>query len=83
MRKTTASTSAPKYGALDPRGHWKPPYPAAYAPLFVWPPQIKALLTFLFGFPGLIWPFNLALVTMLGIMIAFPELATYLPKFMK
>jgi len=30
-----------------------------------------------------IWPFNIALVAMLGIMIAFPELATTLPRFMK
>jgi TRAP-type C4-dicarboxylate transport system permease large subunit len=28
-------------------------------------------------------PFTVALVVMLGIMIAFPQLATYLPGFMK
>jgi tripartite ATP-independent transporter DctM subunit len=28
-------------------------------------------------------PFNLALVALLALMVAFPELATYLPKFMK
>ncbi|MGH8682568.1 MAG: TRAP transporter large permease [Burkholderiales bacterium] len=28
-------------------------------------------------------PFNVALVALLAIMVAFPELATYLPKFMK
>jgi tripartite ATP-independent transporter DctM subunit len=28
-------------------------------------------------------PFNVALVALLAVMVAFPELATYLPKFMK
>jgi sterol desaturase/sphingolipid hydroxylase (fatty acid hydroxylase superfamily) len=46
------------YGARDGRGHWKPPYPARYAPLFQWPIQVKAILIWFFGFPGLLWPFN-------------------------
>ena len=28
-------------------------------------------------------PFNLALVALLGVVVAFPQLATYLPRFMK
>jgi TRAP-type C4-dicarboxylate transport system permease large subunit len=28
-------------------------------------------------------PFTVALVVLLAIVVAFPELATYLPKFMK
>ena len=30
-----------------------------------------------------VWPFNAALITMLLLLIVVPELATYLPKFMK
>ncbi|MCP4141812.1 MAG: sterol desaturase family protein [Chloroflexi bacterium] len=57
--------SSPAYGSFDKRGHWKPPYPAQFSPLFDWPLKPKAILKSLFGFPGLLWPFN-ALVLFLS-----------------
>jgi TRAP-type C4-dicarboxylate transport system permease large subunit len=30
-----------------------------------------------------VWPFTAAQVALLGVVVAFPELVTYLPKFMK
>ena len=43
----------------DKRGEWQPdslPQPGA---LFRWPWKPKAILKFLFGYEGLLWPFNL------------------------
>ena len=30
-----------------------------------------------------VWPFNFALMALLAVIIAIPEIATHLPKFMK
>lgn len=30
-----------------------------------------------------VWPFNFALVALRAVIVAIPEIATYLPKFMK
>ena len=41
------------------RGEWQPetlPKPGA---LFRWPPDPVAIFKFLFGYEGLLWPFNL------------------------
>jgi hypothetical protein len=35
---------SPEFGFRDEAGHWRPPYPATYAPVFVWPARIQALL---------------------------------------
>jgi sterol desaturase/sphingolipid hydroxylase (fatty acid hydroxylase superfamily) len=43
----------------DARGEWRPSDPAAYAPLFAWPARPKLLLTWLFGDPGYLRPYNL------------------------
>ncbi len=59
------------YGTRDTRGHWKPPYPAAYAPLFTGPWSPKSLLTWFFGFPGLLWPFNTFILLFAFITITF------------
>ena len=56
---TDTPTSSQGYGTRDTRGHWKPPYPARFPALFDWPPKPGAVLKWLFGFPGLLWPFNL------------------------
>ena len=47
-----------KFGVRDEKGHWRPPYPCRYAPLFAWPPQPLKLLRWLFGYPGYLWPIN-------------------------
>lgn len=50
------------------RSGWSPERPIEYAPLFVWPPQPKALARWLVGFPGYIWPFNaLYLLVAIGV----------------
>jgi sterol desaturase/sphingolipid hydroxylase (fatty acid hydroxylase superfamily) len=46
------------FGIRDEKGHWRPPYPVRYAPLFTWPPRPLAFLKWLFGWPGFLWPIN-------------------------
>jgi sterol desaturase/sphingolipid hydroxylase (fatty acid hydroxylase superfamily) len=46
------------FGMRDEKGHWRPPYPVKYAPLFVWPPRPLKFLKWLFGYPGFLWPIN-------------------------
>ena len=60
-----------EYGTRDAKGYWKPPYPARYAPLLAWPIRIKALLTWFFGFPGLLWPFNLLVFLVSVVTVTF------------
>ncbi len=47
------------FGTRNAKGEWRPPYAVHYAPLFRWPPQVNALLKWLFGWPGFIWPWQL------------------------
>jgi sterol desaturase/sphingolipid hydroxylase (fatty acid hydroxylase superfamily) len=49
---------SPGFGIRDEKGHWRPPYPCRYAPLFAWPPRPLKLLRWLFGWPGYLWPIN-------------------------
>jgi sterol desaturase/sphingolipid hydroxylase (fatty acid hydroxylase superfamily) len=49
---------SPEFGFRDEAGHWRPPYAATYAPVFVWPARIRALLKWTFGYPGFLWPIN-------------------------
>jgi sterol desaturase/sphingolipid hydroxylase (fatty acid hydroxylase superfamily) len=71
MSLSEPSSPSPSYGTRDARGHWKPPYPASYPPLFVWPPRPKALLSWFFGFPGLLWPFNTLIVLFAFLTVAY------------
>jgi sterol desaturase/sphingolipid hydroxylase (fatty acid hydroxylase superfamily) len=47
------------FGSEATRGHWAPEKPISYGPAFAWPPQPKALLKWIFGFPGYFLPWNL------------------------
>jgi hypothetical protein len=47
-----------EFGIRDANGHWRPPYPCRYAPLFAWPIRPLMLLRWLFGYPGFLWPIN-------------------------
>ena len=60
-----------EYGTRDARGHWKPPYPAAYAPLFRLPWRILDILKWIVGFPGLLWPFNTFIVLFALVTVAY------------
>ena len=45
-------------GTRDELGDWRPPYLLeAPAPL-AWPPRPLALLKWVFGFPGYLWPWS-------------------------
>ena len=43
----------------DDRGNWRPAEPIALAPINAWPPRPVAVVKWLFGFPGYIWPYHL------------------------
>jgi sterol desaturase/sphingolipid hydroxylase (fatty acid hydroxylase superfamily) len=43
-------------------GGWVPPQLIAVPPVFVWPPKPLALLKWLFGFPGYLFPWNASYV---------------------
>ena len=69
------SSTAPE--ARDNRGAWRPAEPIALPPTIAWPPRPVATLTWLFGFPGYLWPMNslwLAL-TLFTWFFLTPELA--------
>ena len=57
-----------QYGSTDRRGDWAPSKPISYGPALAWPPQPKALLKWLFGFPGYFLPWNV-LYAVLAILI--------------
>jgi hypothetical protein len=46
------------FGHDDKRGNWTPKTPISYGPAFAWPPQPRALVKWLFGFPGYFLPWN-------------------------
>jgi len=46
----------PDYGSRDDKGHWKPPYPCGYAPLFSEKFKLRNLFKFLFGWDGYLFP---------------------------
>lgn len=46
------------YGHEDARGYWIPNKLVDYGPLFAWPVRPRALLKFLFGYPGFFLPSN-------------------------
>jgi sterol desaturase/sphingolipid hydroxylase (fatty acid hydroxylase superfamily) len=55
-------------GSRNPRGEWKPHEPLRYPPVFIWPPQPRKFVGWLFGFPGYIWPWNL-LYAVIGLAV--------------
>ena len=46
------------YGTFDKKGYWSPPYPCTFSPLFDRPVNAKAILKYLFGWGGYLWPRN-------------------------
>ncbi len=47
------------FGTRDEKGHWKPPYPAGFSPLFSSPVRIGRTLKWLLGWGGYILPMYL------------------------
>ena len=54
-------------GTRDERGDWRPPYLLELPAVLQWPPRPLAILKWLFGFPGYLWPWN---ALFLGIALA-------------
>tara|TARA_B110000467_G_scaffold45815_1_gene41961 strand:+ start:489 stop:1514 length:1026 start_codon:yes stop_codon:yes gene_type:complete len=46
------------FGREGSRGEWSPNKPISYGPVFSWPPKPRALLTWFFGLPGYLFPWN-------------------------
>ena len=42
----------------DKRGNWSPDYLETLPAPMVWPPRLLAILKWLFGWPGYLWPWN-------------------------
>ncbi len=66
------------FGVEDARGNWAPNQPVSYGPLFAWPPDLRALGKWLFGFPGFFLPWNVlyAVGAVLIWMFLTPSLET-------
>ncbi len=47
-----------KFGKEDSRGNWVPEARISYGPFFSWPPQVTAIVKWMFGFPGYFLPWN-------------------------
>ena len=73
MSITVDTGSTKEYGKRDARGHWTPPYPARYAPIFEWPWQPVKILKWIFGFPGLLWPFNTFIFVFAFLTVAYVQ----------
>lgn len=52
--------SAAQSSRRDRRPGWKPPEFLTTPPVFVWPPRPGKFVKWFFGFPGYLWPWNLA-----------------------
>ena len=57
-----------QYGKEDSRGYWAPDKRVSYGPFFTWPPHLKALFKWMFGFPGYFLPWNV-LYAVLAVLI--------------
>ncbi|WP_342723792.1 sterol desaturase family protein [Bradyrhizobium sp. B097] len=66
------------HGTRNRRGYWAPKKLINRAPVFVWPIQPLKAFRYVFGFPGYIWPKNLAFVglTFAAIEYLTPSLET-------
>ena len=60
-------------------GFWTPKEPISYGPAFDWPPRPRALLRWLFGFPGYFLPWNVlyAVAALLIWTFLTPSLETF------
>lgn len=65
------------WGVRDARGEWRPDDLPVPSPLFTWPWRPKAILKYLFGPVGFLWPYNLAvaILAVLGWLLFSPTLA--------
>ena len=62
LKHFVPNAKRPDPGVRNAKGEWRPDYPAAYAPVFVWPPRPLAFLKWLVTWPGFMWPRNFVLL---------------------
>ena len=55
------------------RGEWRPKEGVAMAPLLDWPPRAKALVKWIFGYPGFLFPHNALLFLISALSYYFTE----------
>ncbi len=65
-------------GQRNARGEWRPQAPITLPPIACWPPRPLALLKWMFGFPGFLWPMNslFLAMTLLTWLFLTPALAS-------
>ncbi len=56
LKHFVPNPNRPDPGVRNAKGEWRPDHPAAYAPVFVWPPRPFALLKWLITWPGFMLP---------------------------
>jgi sterol desaturase/sphingolipid hydroxylase (fatty acid hydroxylase superfamily) len=56
MEKTNVRKA--DFGLYDEKGYWRPPYPSSFSPLFTRPVNGRAIVKYLFGWGGYLWPRN-------------------------
>lgn len=66
-----------KFGTRNKRGDFRPHKRLEYPPFFAWPARPVALLKWVFGFPGFLWPWNTVFLVIAVLVWAFatPPLA--------
>lgn len=74
-------------GARDAHGEWKPTERIEFPPPFQWPIKPLAILKWLFGFPGYLWPLNAfwvgtAALTWFLLTPPLESMATFRPGWM-
>ncbi len=74
-------------GKRNKRGDWQPDGPLSVAPVFVWPPRPRAMLKYLFGYPGYFWPWNVLymtvpIITWVWFTPALANMKTFAPGWM-
>ena len=74
-------------GVRNARGEWKPTERIELPPPFRWPIKPLAILKWLFGFPGYLWPLNaiwfgIAALTWLVLTPPLESMATFRPGWM-
>ena len=74
----TNATLDPQLAARDARGDWRPANPIQSPPASMWPADSKAVLRWLFAWPGYLWPFNAVWLLVAVMTWAFltPDLKT-------
>lgn len=67
-RTSKPSTEQSDEFAHNARGEWRPADPIKFAPLLQWPIRLKAIVKWIFGWPGYLWPQNIGFLSITAVM---------------